>query len=165
MSSKHTMVFSQEKFINYEDFELAYSNNPNLENLSNRFDLLFILLLDDTNKSLFFDYDLSLNESYDNYIKGLNLNKSTVGFVTQKKEIIEIFNSEILWRKVLNCISSVESTQIVKKTINYPIYVKDNTAIIEIFTGSSILNTYYFRLNDGVVQINWLGRIIETPAF
>ena len=60
MSSKHTMVFSQEMFINYEDFELAYINNPNLENLSNRFDLLFILLLDDTNKSLFFDYDLSL---------------------------------------------------------------------------------------------------------
>ena len=28
-----------------------------------------------------------------------------------------------------------------------------------------MLNTYYFRLNDGVVQINWLGRNIETPAF
>ncbi len=154
------IVFSQEKIVRYQDFELAYSNNSDLKIISNRFDLLFISLLDTTYKVQFFEYDAELKDLYKGYSHGLKLNKATVGFVARIQKIDEIFNSSLLTNKAFNCISDEETQKTVKQTINYPIYIKDNTAIVEILSGSSS-DIYYFRLNDGVVQINWLGGVMD----
>ena len=154
------MVLSQEKFVEYHDFEIAYHNNPDLNVLSKRFDLLYILLLDTTNKLPFFEYDLELKNLYKGYSSGLNLNESTVGFVTQINKIEEIFNSDRLINKVFNCIFDAEDIQTIKRKINYPVYIKNNTAIVEVLTDNGF-DIYYFRLHDGVVQINWLGGVME----
>ncbi len=155
------MVFAQEKIIRYQDFELAYSNNSDLKIISNRFNLLFILLLDTTYKVQFFEYDAELKDLYKEYSCGLKLNESTVGFVAHIKKIDEIFSSSLLTNKAFNCISDAETQKIAKQRISYPIYIKDNMAIVEILSGSSFSDIYYFRLNDGVVQINWLSGEID----
>lgn len=154
------MVFAQEKIVRYQDFELAYSNNSDLKIISNRFDLFFLLLLDPTYKVQFFEYDAELKDLYKGYSYGLRLNESTVGFVAHIKKIDEIFSSSLLINKAFNCISNEETHKSIKQTVNYPVYIKDNTAIVEISSGSSS-GIYYFRLHDGVVQINWLGGVME----
>ncbi len=154
------MVISQNKFIYYQDFELAYDKKKDLKLLGNDFDLLFILLLDSTNKEQFFKYDPELKDLYTDYSFGLKLNKSTVGFVTQVTEIKEIFTSEVLKNKVFSCINDTITQQIAKPMINYPIYLKQNTAIVEMLTGGAS-DVYYFKLEKGIVQINWLGGTME----
>ncbi len=151
---------SQDKFISYKDFELAYRKNPDLEILSKDFDLLFVLLLDSSNKQQFFKYDSELEELFNEYSYGLRLNESTVGFVTQTTDVKKIFTSNLLISKVFNCVFDTTTLQETKRIVSYPIYLKNNTAIVEISTGNAS-DVYYLRLRKGVVQINWLGGTIE----
>jgi hypothetical protein len=150
---------SQNKFVRYDDFELAYRNNHDLDILSEDFDLLFVLLLDSSHKQQFFKYDLEIEELFRGYSYGLRLNESTVGFVTQITDIKKVFDSKFSMNKVFNCISDA-TLQETKLEINYPIYIKQNTAIVKVLT-NNVSDIYYFKLHKGVVQINWLGGTIE----
>lgn len=154
------MVMSQTKFVQYQDFEIAFNEKPDLKSLSNDFDLLFVLLLDSSNRQEFFKYNQELVELYRGYSCGLQLNMSTVGFVTQITDIKDIFRSDSLMSKVFSCVFDLQTQKITKQIINFPIYLKHNTAIVEISTGNSS-DVYYFRLHEGVVQINWLGGTID----
>ena len=155
------IIMSQDRFIRYQDFELAYRNNPDLETLSKEFDLLFILLLDSSDKQQFFIFDSGLEELFNEYSNGLRLNESTLGFVTQITDIKKIFNSNLLINKIFNCVfDTITLREETKKEISYPVYLKNNTAIIEISTGNTS-DIFYLRLCKGVVQINWLGGTIE----
>ena len=154
------MVFAQERIVSYQDFELAYSENSDLKIISKKFNLLFILLLDTAYKVPFFEYDEELKDFYIDYSYGLKWNDSTVGFVVHIKEIDELFSSKLFINKVLDCVTDSEDRKLITQRINYPIYKKDNTAIIEILSGGSS-DIYYLKLHNGIVQINWLGGVIE----
>ncbi|MGF1636872.1 MAG: hypothetical protein ACFCUU_07345 [Cyclobacteriaceae bacterium] len=71
LTSNCQMVVSQDKFISYHDFELAYRNNSELNSLSRDYDLLHILLLDSSYKKEVFKYNPGLEEEYYDYSAGL----------------------------------------------------------------------------------------------
>ncbi|MGF1636873.1 MAG: hypothetical protein ACFCUU_07350 [Cyclobacteriaceae bacterium] len=82
-----------------------------------------------------------------------------MGFFTQHTDIKKIFESE---DRIKNCLFDDFSLKVGDYKIRYPVYVKNNTAIAEIITNSTT-DFYFFILHKdkGVVQINWLGGIIE----
>lgn len=151
------VVVSQNNFVKYQDFELSYENDPDLHRLSKDFDLLFILLLDSSYSQGFFKYDPELEDSFNEYSHGMVLNRLTVGFATKHTDIKKIFDSK---SKIMNCLFDDRFIE-GKHLINYPVYIKNDTAIAEITTNNSISGIYFFRLQSGIVQINWLGEIIE----
>jgi len=91
---------------------------------------------------------------------GLSLSKQTIGFVTEKREIKEIFKDENTLNRILASTKSYDSPDIPMTKFDYPVYIKGNTAIFET-SGPTWADTYYARLEKGILQINWLGGIIE----
>ncbi len=87
----------------------------------------------------------------------MRLNKSTVGFFTRHTDIRKIFESP---DKIFNCLIDEASPNEVKQVFAFPIYVKNNAAIVTILKSNGS-DTYFFRLHEGVVQINWLGGVME----
>ena len=160
LTSIWTIVVSQDKFIYYQDFKSDYNNNPNLEVLNYGYDLLYVLLLDTTNILHFYEYDSELEDLYNGYSFGLKFDESTVGFVAQISTIDELFKSNILMNKVFYCIMDIETQQVFRPKINYPIYIKENTAIVEIQMGETF-DVYCIKLSERVIQINWLGGVME----
>ncbi|MBU2554265.1 MAG: hypothetical protein KKF98_07365 [Bacteroidetes bacterium] len=154
------VTFSQEKFIRFQDFRVAYITNPNLNDLSKDYNLLFISLLDTACRKEIFEYDLELKDLYLEYSYGMQMNASTVGFVAHVQKLDDVFNSNRLISKVYHCILDTVTQQAINRKIGFPIYIKDNIAIVEVISDKSS-DIYYFRLKDGVVQINWLGGVIE----
>jgi hypothetical protein len=152
-------TMSQEKFVNYQEFELAYKETQNLNILSQKFDLLTLLLLDSSHKQKIFKFNSELEELYRHYSNGLSINESTVGFVTQTCDIENLLSSEVLINKFLSCICDIVTLQELTPKISYPIYVKNNTAVVEIIVNENS-DIYFLRLNKGVLQINWLGGTI-----
>jgi hypothetical protein len=145
------------KFIDYQEFESAYQKNSSLDELSKDFDLLPVLLLDSAYKQRFFTFNPDLEDEFTGYSNGLRLNESTVSFFTRHTDIKKVFDSP---DKIFNCLRNEEDPIGMKQILAFPIYVKNNTAIVTILKNNGS-DTYYFKLNEGVVQINWLGGILE----
>ncbi len=80
--------------------------------------------------------------------------------MTDKPEIKEIFKDENTLKRIIASTNSYGSPDIPMTKFDYPVYIKGNTAIFET-SGSTWSNTYFARLQKGVLQINWLGGIIE----
>ncbi len=152
-------VFTQQKIIRYKDFEREYKKNPNLKTLSEKYYLCYILLLDTTYKADFFRYDAEIKVCYEGCYYGLKDNEHTVSFSTKSKKIEDFFSSDLLLKKVLNCIYNTIN-QYNPPRISYPIYIKNNTAIVN-FRGNDFTDTYCFKLENGQVKINWLLGIDE----
>ncbi len=151
---------SQKKFISYQDFELAYNKNPDLMKLNLYFNLLNIMVLDSTKKQLIIKSQLVSEDYYNDFIYGIKTHKYTMGFKTGVKNIKEIFTSTVLMNKVFNCISDTLTQKQLNKQINYPIYIKDNVAIVTI-EAKNFTDIYYFKLNKyGILQIKWIYGII-----
>ncbi len=151
---------SQNKFIQYLDFEKACKSNPDLNIIGKDYNLLYVLLLDSSYKECFFNYDSNLEELFNGYSYGLNQNEFSVGFKTQMTKVKDIFDSNILISRIFNCVFDTIELQSGKQIITYPIYLKGNTAVFEISNGSAC-EIYYLKLYKGIVQINWLGGIVE----
>lgn len=149
--------FSQVRFVNNQDFELDFKQDPDLHKLEKEYDLLFVLLLDSSKQDQFYEHDPELEERFLGYSHGQNLNTSTVGFLTSDTGITQIFDAP---ERIMNCLFEDRSRGNMQHRISYPVYFNRNTAIVELVTTSSS-DLYYIRLNKGVVQINWLGGIIE----
>lgn len=160
LSTNCNAQMQEHKFVTYQEFESAYRNSYNLEILSNDFNFLYILLLDTCNKQELFKYDSELKELFKEYSYGLNQNKLSVGFVTQILDIKDMFDSDILVNKLFSCISDTLTQQVNKQAINFPIYVKGNTAIIDISTNGAS-DIFYLKLHNGTLQVNWLGGTME----
>lgn len=150
-----TMLMSQNKFLNINDFSLAYQENPDLKYLEQRFDLLKILMLDSTKANIFVSYDPELEQLSKQYTEGMTLNKATVGFVSHVNDIREVFDEP---ERILNCLFGSDSESRYK--IDHPIYIKGNDALMEI-SSPTTSDLYYLRYYQGVTQINWLGGTIQ----
>ncbi|MFB6344138.1 hypothetical protein ACE1ET_20635, partial [Saccharicrinis sp. FJH62] len=146
---------SVEKYIYYENVINDLKSAKDLRNLESRYNYVFVLLLDSSNIELIEETGYQYLDEFRLYAMGLNLSNQTVGFVTDKNNITEIFEDENSLEKVLIC-TNLDSSDIKMTTFNFPIYLKDNLAIFET-SGPTWSNTYIARLENGRLQINWLG--------
>lgn len=146
-------------FVDYSDFELELSNHQDLEKINQKFNLIFIFLLDSAKLDSFYEYDPELKDLVSHYSNGLGLNNSTVGFSTNETSIKNIFLNNFSNKMIFDCIFGEERQQLDPK-IKGPIYINKNVAIFEILTQVSI-GIYSCILLNGVMQINYLGSTIE----
>ncbi|WP_075602853.1 hypothetical protein [Saccharicrinis aurantiacus] len=148
------------QFVSHNEVILELESSDNISGLVNKYDFLFILLLDSTKieiiqKPEYFDIG-----DYRNLLKGISNSKQTIGFVTDKGDIIEIFQDNKSLKRIITCTKTLNNPHVSLTKIHSPVYVKDNTAIFETF-GPSGSDIYYTRLSDGIFQINWLGGTIQ----
>lgn len=148
------------KFITYEDVIEKLKSTKNIESLENQYDYTALLLLDSTEIKLIEKTGYQYISDFKNLAPGLALSKQTFGFVTDKKNIREIFQDKNSLERILSCSKSDNSPDLKLTKFTYPIYIKGNKAIFET-SGPTWSDTYFARLEDGILQINWLGGIIE----
>lgn len=150
------MVMAQNRFVTVADFDESLADSD-LSSLEGEFDLLKILLLDSSKQNLIFEYDPELKEPFVEYSKSLQLSRKTVGFVTDLTTIRSIFDEpERIFNSVF--VGGVDFQN--RYWIDQPIYTNEDKAIIEILSPTTS-DLYYLRVYEGVVQINWLGGVIE----
>ena len=147
-------------FIIYDEVINELKSAKNISGLENKYDYTSILLLDSTNIDLIKKTGYSYIDEFRILAAGLPLSKRTIGFVTKKREIKEIFKDENLLKRILACTKTYNNPDIPVTKFDYPIYIKGNTLIFET-SGPTWSDTYYARLEKGILQINWLGGIIE----
>lgn len=152
--------YLKEKVITYETVIKKLKETYKIKNLENKFNYTFILLLDSTNIDLIKKIDYQYIDDFRSYAQGLPLSNQTVGFVTDKKDIKNIFEDNISLKRILIVLKDNNIPDVSINDFNYPIYIKGNKAIFEI-SGPTWSDTYFATLNNGVLQINWLGGIIE----
>jgi len=155
-----SLINNKECFIAYEEVINELELSKNISGLINKYDYAFILLLDSTKIELIEKTGYSYIDEFREYAAGLPLSKRTTGFVTEKRVITEIFKDKKSLKRILSCTNTLNSPDILKTKFDSPIYIKGNTAIFETF-GPTWSDTYYARLEKGILQINWLGGIIE----
>jgi hypothetical protein len=160
----HLSIYGQnsvkEKFINYEDVIKELKSTKNIKNLGNQYDYTALLLLDSTEIELIEKTGYQHIDDFRNFAPGLALSKKTFGFVTDMKNIKEIFLDKNSLKRILDCSKSDNSPDLRLTVFEYPIYIKENKAIFET-SGPIWSDTYFARLKNGILQINWLGGIIE----
>ncbi|TDE18548.1 hypothetical protein [Dyadobacter psychrotolerans] len=147
------------EFIDYQDFEKVFRVNRNSELITKKFDLVSILLLDSTNAEILFKLDPKLEEDFHYAMLVSRLSMSTVGFVTDLETLRDVLLSKEERDMIITCVHG-EGADNMKYNIGSPVYIKNNTAIIQIL-GPSSVDDYYVTINSGVVQLNFLGGIIE----
>jgi hypothetical protein len=150
----------KEKFVIYEDVIEELKSTKNIESLENQYDYTALLLLDSAEIKLIKKTGYQYIDDFRNFAPGLALSKQTFGFVTDKKNIKEIFLDDNSLARILDCSKSYNSPDLKRTKFNYPVYIKENTAIFET-SGPTWSDTYFARLENGILQINWLGGIIE----
>lgn len=149
------------KFIDVEKIKNEILQNQNYPYKNQSFDMLFILLLDSSEKNTFFQNDPRLKEEFYEYLPSLKLNSYTVGFVTQEQSIKSVLMDNVSIGRILNCVYTPQFADSNTIEFSSPIFIsKENCAIFQTHS-SFTTDTYFIRLNHGVVQINWLGGTIE----
>ena len=148
------------KIITYEDVIEKLKSTKNIESLENHYDYTALLLLDSAEIKLIEKTGYQYIDDFRNFAPGLALSEQTFGFVTDKKNIKEIFLDKNSLKRILDCSKSYNSPYLKLIEFNYPVYIKGNKAIFEI-SGPTWSDTYFARLEDGILQINWIGGIIE----
>jgi len=147
-------------FILYEEVLNELQSTENITELENKYDFTFILILDSTKIELIEKTGYPYIDEFRNYVPGLTQTKQTVGFVTDKTEIRDIFQDKNSLKRILDCTNGYNSSNLAMIKINYPVYIKGNRAIFET-SGTTWSDTYSAILHNGVLQINWLGGILE----
>lgn len=153
-------ALNKSRFVIYEEVIDELKSAKNISKLEDKYDYLFILLLDSTNIDLIKKTGYPYIDVFRNHATGLSLSKQTIGFVTEKREIKEIFKDENSLNRILASTKSYDSHDIPMTKFDYRVYIKGNSAIFET-SGPTRADTYYARLEKGILQINWLGGIIE----
>jgi len=150
----------KEKIITFDDAIEELKSTNNIKSLENKYDYTALLLLDSTEIKLIEKTGYQYINDFRNFASGLALSKQTLGFVTDKINIKEIFQDKNSIQRILDCTKSYDSPDLKLTKFNYPVYIKENTAIFET-SGPTWSDTYFARLENGILQINWLGGIIE----
>ena|GEM_PF-3885404 len=144
-------------FIEYDSIisELKAVNTINdMSYLLYRFD--FILLLDSSEISLVEEKTGEDIEEFRFLANVINNNKEIIGFMTEEKDIRNVFLDPEQERKIISCTRIGHSSE----KVDFPIYVKENKAIFSI-SGATWSETYYAELKDNNVQIKGIYQIIE----
>jgi len=144
-----------ENFINYDTVIKELKTTKDIKSLVYKYDYCSVLLLDSSNLKLVKETGYQYIDEFRKNAPYLSLSDKTVGFVTDKKNIKEIFLDKNSLKKILGCVELGDNSD-----FDYPIYIKGNMAIFET-SGPTWSNTYFGRLKDGVFQINWIEGIIE----
>ncbi len=153
-------ILNNERFVIYENVISELKSSANISELKDKYDYMYILLLDSTNIDLIKKTRYAYIDEFRNYSAGLPLSNRTIGFVTDKTEIKEIFNDENSLKRILSSSKTINSPDIPMTKFDFPVYIKGNTAVFET-SGPTWSDTYYASLEKGILQINWLGGIIE----
>lgn len=153
-------VLENRIFIHYEEVLDELQSTENISELENKYNFTFLLILDSTKIDLIEETGYPYIDDFRNYVPGLSQTKQTVGFVTDKTEIRDIFQDKNSLKRILDCTNGFNSPNLAMTKFNYPVYIKGNTVIFETF-GPTWSDTYSAILHNGVLQINWLGGIME----
>ncbi len=152
--------YKVEKFIDYENVISELKKNPNYDNLKYKYDYTFILLLDSSEIKLIEKIRPETVKYFRDYAHGISFNNKTVGFKTEKQSIKEVLANKLNQKRMFECLHTENSPDINYLNFDFPIYIKGNKAIFEI-SGPTWHDTYFARLENYVLQINWLGGVIE----
>lgn len=147
-------------FIEYDTAIKELKANNNFESIEFKYDYIFVLLLDSTEIKLLKKHSTEIIEEFRNYAPGLKNSERSVGFVTEKKDIKDVFTDKLNHKRIFECLHAENSLDIEYLTIDSVIYIKEQSVIFEI-SGSTWSDTYFAKLDKGVFHINWLGGIIE----
>lgn len=147
-------------FVIYEEVINELKSATNISELKDKYDYVLILLLDSTSIDLIKKTGYTHIDEFRNYAEGLSHSNQTIGFVTEKREIKELFTDENSLSRILSITKTFNSPDLPRTKFDFPVYIKENTAIFET-SGPTWSDTYYARLEKGILQINWLGGIIE----
>jgi len=147
-------------FIDYDKVIIELKTNKNFETIKYKYDYTFILLLDSAEIRLIKGLEPEIIEDFRKYATGLQFNKMTVGFVTEKKGIKEILLDKSDQRRIVECLHTENSPDIKYLDFDPNVYIKRNMAIFKI-SGPTWSNTYFARLENKVIQLNWIEGIIE----
>ncbi len=158
--SVYGQTSEKEKIITYKDVIEKLRSTKNIESLENHYNYTALLLLDSAEIKLIEKTGYQYINDFRNFAPGLALSKQTLGFVTDKINIKEIFLDKNSIQRILDCTKSYDNPALKMTKFNYPVYIKENTAIFET-SGPTWSDTYFARLENGILQINWLGGIIE----
>lgn len=155
-------VLAEESFINYEEVIEDLQSTENIQSLKNKYNYLFVFILDSTKVELIEKTGCAYINELRNYPSGFSLSKQTIGFVTDEKNIKEVFEDKNSLRRILDCSHTFNSPDIPVTKFDYPIYIKGNVAVFRTYGPTwTWSDTYIARLEDGILQINWLEGIIE----
>lgn len=149
-----------DNFIDYKNVINDLKTHANDSHLKYKYDLTFVLLLDSSQIKLIEKIQPEAVKYFREYSSGLTFNNRTVGFVTDKKDIKEVLMDKLDQKRIFECVNEESDLDLVHVEFDHPIYVKENKAIFEIY-GSTWSSTYFARLENGVLQINYLGGTIE----
>lgn len=159
-----TVAYSQSsrkmKFVEYETVVEDLLSSDSLRELQHAYDYTAVLLLDSSKIELVLQTGFQYLEEFRNSALGLSQVDQTLGFVTSKDEIKELFQDQKSLERILECTHSSESTDIEMSEFDNPIYFKGDEAVFRM-SGPTWSDTYYARLKNGVLQIKWLGGAIE----
>jgi hypothetical protein len=147
-------------FIDYDKVIIELKTNKNFETIKYKYDFTFILLLDSAEINLIKGLKPEIIEEFRKYAPELQFNKMTVGFVTEKKGIKEILLEKSDQKRIFECLYTENSPDIKYLNFDPIIYIKRNIAIFKI-SGPTWSNTYFARLENNVIQINFIEGIIE----
>lgn len=153
-------TLDKRSFITYEEVINELESTDTISALENRYNYTFVLLLDSTRIDLIEKTGYTAIKEFRDYAMGLPLSKRTFGFVTEKQDIKALFKDKNALKKIIACTKPINSPDIAMTTFDYPVYIKENTAIFET-SGPTWSDTYYARLEKGVLHVNWLGGIVE----
>lgn len=151
-------IFAQRLFVTYEDFKNDFKQEIHISELSNKYDLLYILLLDSTYKDYFFIYEPELKGEFPLYSAGLKSKEYTIGFLARYENIIDVIEKEE--SRIFSCLADVKTLEDFQYKFAHPIYVKDDTAIATV-TNKATCDVLHFSLCQGVFQIKRLSRTFE----
>jgi hypothetical protein len=148
------------QFLEYNDFESVFKSSQDMQQLVKDYDFRSILLLDSTMAKALYEFDPELKEDFHSATLASSPNESIVRFRTDFEKLRDLVLSKTARTMFLSCIYGEQYARSGGLEIRSPVYIKGNTAVVEIITKTTS-DLYYFTLLDGVVQINLLQYIIE----
>lgn len=156
-----SQVLRNVDFYDYFDaiLKIKQSDSLNNDNYS-KYNLTNILLLDSTEIKLIEKLEPISVEEFRKIVHGIQIKSKTVGFVTNHTNIKELLLDKVSQKRIIECVNVHNSSVINYSKFAYPIYVKGTIAVFDIY-GSTWSDTYYVKLENNILQINWLCGIVE----
>ncbi len=136
-------------------FHNKFDQEPNLTELSQTYNLLYIALLDPRYSELIFEYDPNLRGIYNNYKQTIDSELNSIEIKTDASEISQFFESQSKFKAFLKLIYKEDSHCI--SLTSYKGIIDTSRAIIQLTDNNfSCTTTLHLSLNAGELIVTHL---------